>query len=121
MNSNYILIASIAIMLVACATTDQRATPQPHTWAKAVQTADSKDAHLRLANHYDEIANTLEADAQEEKEMLDEYMARPWKFGKRIHDFKARATAMIQDLEMAARESRQMADYHRQMASDENR
>jgi hypothetical protein len=105
----------IVVLLSACATEN---VPQPQSWAKAVQTADTQDAHLRLANHYEEIAKTLDADAQEEREMLKEYMARPWKYGKRIQDLKSQAGAMVRDLEMAAKESRQMAEYHRQMAAE---
>lgn len=118
---NIIAILAAAALLTGCATTETRNTPEPHHWAKVVQTADSKESHLRLAEHYDDIAKTLEADAVEEKEMLAEYLARPWKYGKRIQDLKSRASAMIQDLEMAAKESRQMADYHRLMAGEETR
>lgn len=110
-----VLILS-AGLLSACAT---ETGPKPQSWAKAVQTADSREAHLRLADHYEDIAKTLEADAQEERDMLHEYMARPWKYGKRIQDLKTRADAMVRDLEMAAKESRQMAEYHRQMAVEE--
>ena len=105
-------------LLTACAT---QTGPKTQNWAKAVQTADSRDAHLRLADHYEDIAKTLEADVQEERDMLHEYMARPWKYGKRIQDLKARADAMVRDLEMAVKESRQMAEYHRQMAAEEVR
>lgn len=92
---------------------------KPQSWALAVQTAESRDAHLRLANHYEEIAATLDADAQEEREMLDQYLAKPWKYGKRIQDLKSQAEAMIRDLAKAAAESRHLADYHRQMAAEE--
>ena len=118
MKPNKLLIVSMAMAALAgCATTENG--PKPHTWAKAVQTADSRDAHLRLAEHYEEIAQTLEADAIEEQEMLDEYLARPWKYGKRIQDLKTQASAMVRDLKTAAKESRQMADYHRQMADEQ--
>lgn len=103
-------------LLCSCAT-DSGIKPQ--NWAKAVQTADSREAHLRLAEHYDEIAQTLEADAQEEREMLQEYLARPWKYGKRIQALKSQAGDMVRDLEMAAKESRQLAEYHRQMADEQ--
>ncbi len=114
-----VLIA--AAFLVGCSANDTRVVPEPHKWAKAVQTADSKEAHLLLADHYEDIAKTLEADAVEEQEMLDEYVARPWEYGKRILDLKAHATAMIQDLKKAAQESRKMADYHRAMAGEKPR
>ncbi|OAI06264.1 hypothetical protein [Methylomonas methanica] len=107
----------IAVGLMSACATDNG--PKPHSWAKAVQTADTRDAHMRLADHYEDVAKTLDADAQEEREMLEEYMAKPWRYGKRIQDLKSRADAMVRDLEMAAKESRQMAEYHRQMAVEE--
>ena len=113
-----LLAVSIAMTVMeGCATTDNG--PKPHTWAKAVQTADSRDAHIRLAEHYEEIAKNLDADAIEEQEMLDEYLARPWKYGKRIQDLKTQASAMVRDLKTAAKESRQMAEYHRQMEEEQ--
>lgn len=81
-----------------------------------MQTADTREAHERLAKHYEEIA--LQAGADEEREMLIQYQANPHKYGKRILDLKARAEAMIRDLEMAAQESRRLAEYHRQLAEE---
>lgn len=114
MNAKTIVVV-LSVLLSACAT---RTPVEPQSWAKAVQTAETREAHLRLARHYEEIAKTLEADAAEEREMLEQYLAHPHKYGKMIQDLKARATAMIRDLEMATAESRQMADYHRQMAAE---
>jgi hypothetical protein len=45
-------------------------------------------------------------------------MAAPYKYGKRFQDLKANATAEIRNLELAASESRQLAEYHRQMAQE---
>jgi len=111
-----IVILLLTLALSACATDK---TLQPQRWAQAVQTADSRAAHLSLAEHYEEIAATLDADAAEERAMLEQYLAKPWKYGKRIHDLKSQASGMIQDLEKAAKESRQLATYHRQMAEQE--
>ena len=49
--------------------------------------------------------------------MLAEYEASPWKYGRRMLDIRTRATAMIRDFELAAEESKQMAEYHRQLAA----
>lgn len=105
----------IAGLLAACA---PRKEIQPHDWALDVQTATTREAHGRLAEHYEEVARTMQADADEEKRMLAQYQANPHKYGKRILDLKAQAQAMIMNLEKAARESRQMAEYHRQFAEE---
>lgn len=105
----------IAGLMAACA---PRKELQPHDWALDVQNAVTRDAHIKLAEHYEEVAQTLQADAEEKKRMLAQYQANPHKYGKRILDMKAQAEAMIMDLEKSARESRQMADYHRQFAAE---
>jgi hypothetical protein len=60
----------------------------------------------------------MDADAAEERRMLSNIQANPHKYGKQILDLKARAEAMIRDFENAARESRKMAAYHRQLAKE---
>ncbi|MBE0437561.1 MAG: hypothetical protein IBX56_17380 [Methylomicrobium sp.] len=109
-----LLIFCVSAMLTACAS--QPTTP-PH-WAHAVKTAQTREDHLSLAEHYDEVAKTLEANAEEERQMLREYRARPWKQGKRIHGLKSQAAKMTRDLEVAAEDSRKMAEFHRQMAEE---
>jgi hypothetical protein len=104
----------IAAGLSACATSQH---PQPHDWALEVQTAETRAAHNRLAEHYEEIAKTMDADAAEERAMLDKYIGSPHKYGKAILDIKSRSQAMIHDFELAAAESRKMAAYHRQLAN----
>lgn len=113
MNKN-ILCGVMAVVLSACATNQH---PQPHDWALDVQTAETREAHNRLAQHYEEIAKTMDADAVEEKAMLDKYIGSPHKYGKQILDIKARSQSMIHDFELAAAESRKMAAYHRQLAN----
>lgn len=104
----------LALALGACATGN---VPKPHDWALELQTAETRDAHNRLAEHYEDVACTMDADATEERAMLDKYIASPHKYGKQILDIKARSQAMIHDFELAAAESRKMAAYHRQLAS----
>jgi hypothetical protein len=88
----------------------------PQDWALAVQTAESRDAHQRLADHYNEVAQNLLAQAEEERRILINYLSAPHKYGKRIQDLKSHAQAEIRGLELAARESQQLAEYHRQLA-----
>lgn len=88
-----------------------------HDWAYEVQTAESREAHLRLAEHYEEVARMMDADAEEERQMLTQYRSRPYVYGKQILDLKTRAEAMVRDFEKAAEDSREMAEYHRQLAA----
>lgn len=107
------LLASV-LFLSGCASKDL----QPHDWALEVQNAETREAHNLLANHYEDIAKAMDADAEEERRMLEQYQRQPHKYGKRILDLKARAQAMVMDFEKAAQESRKMAEYHRKFAED---
>jgi len=106
---------TLAALIGACATSKEI---KPHDWALDVQNADTRSAHLLLADHYEDVAKAMDADAAEERRMLSKYQASPHKYGKQILDLKARAEAMIRDFENAAQESRKMANYHRQFASE---
>jgi hypothetical protein len=90
----------------------------PHDWALEVQNAETREAHNLLAEHYEDVAKTMDADAEEERRMLEQYQRQPYKYGKQILDLKARAQAMIMDFEKAAQESRKMAEYHRKFAEE---
>lgn len=108
-------IAGVLGLLAACAPAKEL---RPQRWSLAVQTAETREAHETLADHYEDVAKQMQDDAEEEKQMLQEYQAQPHKYGKRILDLKSHAEAMIRDFELAARESRQMAEYHRQIARE---
>lgn len=110
---NPLIIGLLGLGLAACAQNQ----PKPHDWALEVQTAETREAHNRLAEHYDDIARTMDEDAAEEQRMLQQYIAAPYKYGKNIHEIKARSQAMVHDFELAAKESRKMAEYHRQLAN----
>lgn len=116
---NFKALSTITIALIALNGCASREKPlRPHNWALAVQTAETRENHQALAQHYDEVAQQMLEDAEEQKAMLDQYQAKPHKYGKRILDLKARASAMIRDFELAAEESKQMAAYHRQLAAE---
>lgn len=107
-------LLAAALALGGCASREL----QPHDWALEVQNAETREAHSLLAEHYEDVAKAMDADAEEERRMLEQYQRQPHKYGKRILDLKARAQAMIMDFEKAAQESRQMAEYHRKFAED---
>lgn len=110
----YPALILVAAGLTACAPSK---VLQPHDWAMDVQTAETREAHNSLAEHYEDIAKTMDADAAEEQRMLNAYNASSHKYGKNILDIKARSDAMIRDFKLAAEESRKMAAYHRQLAN----
>lgn len=110
-----IVVSLLASILLSGCAAHQESRPQ--NWALAVQTAASREAHEQLAAHYDEVARRMDADAAEQRAMLQQYRGSPFRYSEWLYDMKARSSAMIRDFEMAAAESRRMAQYHRQMAA----
>jgi hypothetical protein len=108
------VLAAAALLTASCAPTQRTA----QDWALAAQRAETAEDHEALAKHYDELARTMQADADEERGLLAEYQRRPHRYGRRIQDLRSRSTALIRDFEASARDSRQMADFHRQMAAE---
>ena len=104
-----------ALITLSCTSKTELTTQD---WVTVAKKADTPEAHEQLAKHYDEVAKTMLADADEERRLLAEYQQRPHRYGKRILDLRSRSTALIRDLEASADDSRQMADMHRQIASE---
>jgi hypothetical protein len=88
----------------------------PHEWALRSQDQESRQAHLKLAEHYDELGVIMEEDAEEERAVLENYMKSPHRQGKQILNLKSRSKALIRDFEMSAEQSRELANYHRKLA-----
>lgn len=118
MNTNRNMLGLASVLFVTLTGCASREPHEPPNWALAVQTAESKEAHQALADHYDDVAGKLSAEANEERRVLDKYIAAPHKYGKRIQDLKARAQSEINALELASKESTQLARYHRLLAEE---
>jgi outer membrane murein-binding lipoprotein Lpp len=116
MNRKFASFIAAGFLITGCAT-----APKPHDWAHDVQTAETREAHQKLAEHYEDVARQMKAEADEERRILDQYQRKPYLYGKRIHDLSSHTNAMIMDFEAAAKESRQMAEYHRQLAGEMKR
>lgn len=114
-----IALSLVGLMVLSGCATNQEA--RPRDWAVAVQTAETPEAHEQLAAHYDELARRVDADAAEQRAILQQYRGSPFRYSEWLYDMKALATALIRDFEMAAAESRKMAQYHRQMAARQAR
>ncbi len=108
------VLTAIALTLAACA----HQVPKAPDWAREVQTAETREAHLRLARHYDEVAARMRADAEAEQRTLTAHMQRPYVNYERMIRLRAWSEALIRDYEDAARQSQAKADYHRQLAGE---
>lgn len=114
MNMMLTLALILALTVSAgCATKTNTAAD----WARAAENAGTPEAHESLASHFEEIAKTAEANADEQRRMLADYQARPHRYGRRIKDLRARSSALLRDFEASAKDARQMAELHRQIGS----
>jgi hypothetical protein len=104
-----------ALVTVSCASKTNQPTQD---WATAAERADTPEAHEALAKHFDEIAQTMQADADAERRALADYQARPHRYGRRIKDLRARSGALLRDFEASANDSRAMAQLHREIAAE---
>ena len=103
-----------ALLTAACAA---KSSP-PQDWAAIAEKADTADGHEALAKHFDEIAASEAANAEEQRRALADYQARPHRYGRRIKDLRARSGAMLRDFEAGAADAKAMADLHRQIAAE---
>jgi len=104
----------LAVLVNAgCATTPNSAID----WARAAESAVTTEEHEALAGHFEDIARTAEANADEQRHMLADYQARPHHYGRRIKDLRARSSALLRDYEASAKDARKMAELHRQIGS----
>lgn len=116
MKNKLILASTFATLLLSACASNEKISPP--TWAHSKLTAETRESHKALAQHYEEVANEMRNDADEEREQLNHYQMKPEKYGKQIQDLKARSERMVRDFELAAQESQELADYHRQLAED---
>jgi len=102
-----------AVLAAGCASNSGQAE-----WRLPAQEAESAEDHEQFAQHYDQVAKTLEADAAEERAVLTDYQRRPHRYGRRIKDLKAQSMRLLRDYEKSAKDAREMAEFHRQMAAE---
>lgn len=102
-----------AVLSVGCASKSGQTD-----WRLPVQEAESAEDHEQFAKHYEDVAQTMQASADEERRVLTDYQRRPHRYGRRIKDLKAQSMVLLRDYEKSAKDAREMAEYHRQMASE---
>lgn len=76
MKEKIIALALASALLSACTAKE---TISPPDWAQAKQTSETRESHNALAKHYEEIANEMRKDAEEEREQLKHYQTKPYK------------------------------------------
>lgn len=87
----------------------------------AAQTDVAGNDHQALARNYESLAKETRARLQENIEILKEYEAHPYYFGRQGQDVRSHASANIREYEKTLKENLDNADLHRRMAMEQNR
>lgn len=72
--------------------------------------------HVKLAEYYDKEAKEMDAKAEEQKKLLEEYKSHSEYYGREGQDFQSHHEALLREYEKAAERNMEMAVSHRKMS-----
>jgi len=106
----FITVLLTVAVLGAC-----KISPHPMDMTQAVQNAKSPADHTALAEHYEEVAQEMQAKVEEHQQILAEYQTKSYLYGKQTEYLKAHCRNLIGIYQRAVQENREMAALHRAM------
>lgn len=101
-------------LLVSCAHTDPHSTDM----SSAIRNARTRADHNALAQYYENAAKRMQAKAQVERNMMNEYTQHGYYYGRRTEDLQEHTEAMVRVYEEGAEANSNMAKFHRRLAED---
>ncbi|MFZ2727091.1 MAG: hypothetical protein WAX77_12620 [Methylococcaceae bacterium] len=113
-NCLLISLAILSLLLASCA----QLNPHAMDMSQSIQNAKSYSDHDALAKHYEEVAKEMQAKADEHKNLLEQYQAKSYLYGKQAQTFKSHCEALIHAYQQATEANMNMANAHKQMALD---
>jgi len=72
--------------------------------------------HIKLAEYYENQAKEMNAKAEEERKLLEEYKSHSEYYGRQGLDFESHHEALLREYTKAAERNTQMAVSHRNMS-----
>lgn len=111
---NFFTVLAILGLLAACAQTD----PHPMDMTQLVQNAKTHADHEALAKHYEDAAKEMQAKVDEHKQLLAQYNAKSYLYGRQAQTVENHCEYLINTYEKAVKANMEMADLHRQMAAE---
>ena len=76
--------------------------------------------HAALAKHYENLAKEAETNLQENKEVLKQYEAHPYYYGRKGQELQSHTSANIREYEKALKENKVHADLHKKIAASQD-
>ncbi len=113
------LLAAISVAgLLASATVSVNAAQPADTpeIRAAAQNAVTPGDHLAVAKSYEDMATQLQAKAQEQQALLEQYQNKSYMYGRQAQDLQSHAEALARKYEATASATMKEAALHRQIA-----
>ncbi|WP_052494248.1 hypothetical protein [Nitrosospira sp. NpAV] len=109
----FAIFSLLGLLVVGAAFNTVKAENLPEQ--STVQVVISLDEHSVLAKRFEDTAREMQAKADEQKKLLEQYEEMHL-YGWQSHNLKSHASALIRKYEQAARSNMKEAVAHRQMA-----
>ena len=100
-------------LLASCA----HINPHPMDMTSAIRNAKTKADHEALAQHYEQVARRMQANAQVQKNQLTEYETHGYYYGRATDDLTEHTKALVRIYQEAADANMGMAKTQRQLAA----
>jgi hypothetical protein len=83
------------------------------------QNGISDNDHEALAKHYQSLVDEAKTKLQQNQDILDEYEAHPYYFGRQGQDVRSHASANVREYEKILEENLSQVDLHKRMAMEQ--
>ena len=110
--SSLLSLCLVAALQTGCAQPD----PHPMAMTQAVQTATTSSDHLALARHFEEAAQAAQTRLAEHQQLLTQYKAKSFLYGKNIYRLEEHCDVLIRNDEQSVDANRKLAELHRELA-----
>jgi hypothetical protein len=112
--STFSLLSFIAAMSLPVQATAQVENSDIHVISR---NAVTRSDHEAVAKYYENAAMEMQAKAQEQKRLLEQYEDKSYLYGREAQDLQAHTHALARKYEKEAQANVREATLHRQMAS----
>ena len=109
-----LVILATSSLLASCAHTE----PQPSNIASGIRSAKTSADHEAVARQYDDLAKGMQARAEQQKRMLEEYNRHAYYYGRQTEDLIEHTEALVRVHQEGADAYSNLAHYHRLLAED---
>ncbi|MGH8762216.1 MAG: hypothetical protein ACREUR_03180 [Nitrosospira sp.] len=113
-------LAAVSLgLLAACAQTTPLEAVQNTNARKASQNARTRSDHDALAKYFEDTAEKMHSNADEQRKLLEHYEQKSYLYGRRAQDLKSHTAALVRKYDETEEASIKEAALHRRMAQEE--